>query len=54
MTVKELVVQTTLMAVVLAAGTFSIRAQPGNLETGRNRVLIWNQLPGKVYCTLSG
>jgi hypothetical protein len=47
MTVKELVVRTTLMAVVLAAGTFSVRAQPGKVDTDRNRVLIWNQLPGK-------
>jgi len=47
MTVKELVVKTTLMAVVLAAATFSVCAQPGNVYTDRNRILIWNQLPGK-------
>ena len=45
MTLKELAVQTALMAVVLTAGTFSAHAQSDNVDTDHNRALIWNPLP---------
>ena len=45
MILKELVVQTALMAVVVAAGTLSARAQSDKVDTDHDRILIWNALP---------